>query len=864
MYAYLHQHAIDTVWCNNDQDHQLVFQAHKLTADIGVLNRLHFMNRLLNLPAMGKRYHVYQIGQIHPVALGLISRSPLWTTEVWWTFKDAINQSKLFCNLYTHEGIELPRYKSYYMFTRERNLIIAIEEDSRYAIDFSVKDIFLRLYSNAYYESIRADAVEDFVYCEGREVGNNAEILSIQASCSAYKAKPGYVYCYKNGLLIDDITLVTVNIGDSVEFIYDSSVKRVVTFTVNQLQTFLSTLDSKYKYLLSYEGADEDTIDYQDDIDIHIVKTDGSRFTGVYYHRNAIDSHRMVTHRDYSVVVDYFTFIATALNNLIASGTADIRDFKLEVKIRQSGYDRPLIFEHHRIKELYKLPYDKRLQAMLGINATVPVWQVATLEASAYTQLMRSEYLNITQPLVEQAYGYNGISKLLGDTPAKTTLTSGLQVAPLAKGLQQDVTVYEYDVNGHLLGYHYQPSGYEYSTSTPNVNMIEAIIGRGTNQPDVYFGTDNLVLPAQHNYRVYMSYLVDGLSNEQWVDITDGPLYDVVNDVLLWNHLETDQYLMVRTDRTFLAYDLEIQAVRGLLFFTLAELEDRFGQVDNYRLPVPLGELDIFMNGKSLIKGIDYIVRFPEIYILSKRHLVQPFDTALQQIHVRFTGFCKSDLTLEDIEDKGYIMHGFLSNNNRHDIRDDKVLRITVNGQVKHRDDLIFSELHDGVSVTDPTNGHPYQVKDIVVPLRDLAIGNTYTLRHESILVDTAISDYLTVKLPQPDRNALNAIVELYALGHPFIARLLSDIVSVVIMPDTIIDAVNDNAILNVCQQYEYLLDILPTDLDERFTILHPSMADTTVEVSVYEYRFLQRVIDLYLQGQVQLNQFVTISASGV
>lgn len=863
MYAYLHQHAIDNVWCNNDQDKQLIFAAHKLTPDIGVLNRFQFMNRILSMPVLGKRFHIYQIGQIHPIALGLISRNPLWTTEVWWLFKDAINQSQLFCNIYTAEGIELPRYKTYYMFTRERNLIVAVEEDVRYAVDFTQQAIYLRLYSNAYFESSRADAIENFIHCQGQVVYNNSEILALQATYTAYAAKPGHVYCYKNGFLIDEISLVTVNINDSVEFIYDSSVKRVVTYTVNQLLTFLSGLDDKYKYMLSYDGVDENTIDYQDDIDIHILKADGSHYQGVYYHRNVVDSHRMITHRDYSIVVDYYTYIATALNNLIANGTADIRDFKLEVKIRESGYVRPLVFEHHRLFELYKLPYAKRLQAMLGINATVEVWQAAKLEASAYTELMRSDYLDINQVLVEQAYGYNGISKLIGDTPSKTVLSSGLQSAPLPKGLHENVTVYEYDADGYLLGYHYQANGYEYTTNTTDTRLIEAISGEGTYQPEVVFGQDAIPLPSIDNYRVYRCYLVNGIPNENWSDITDSTLYSVVDNTLIWNNLETDQYLMVRTDRTFLAYDLDISLVRGIFFFTLAELEERFGVVDNYTLPVPLGELDIFLNGKALIRDIDYVIRFPEVYILSKRHLVEPIEIMPQRIHVRFTGFANADLTLDAIEDTGYIEHGFLSNNNRHDIRDDKVLRIVVNGSVKHRDDLLFSELHDGISITNPINGHPYQIKDIVVPMRGLTQGNTYTLRQASMAVDEIVSDYLTVKLPQPERDAINAIVELYPITHVFIARILSDMIQDILVPDTFNQTLSDNDILTICQPYEYLLDVLPANLNPQYTLLHPTTFNNVIAISVFEYRFIQRVVELYSPG-LNLSSFITLTATGV
>lgn len=84
---------------------------------------------------------------------------------------------------------------------------------------------------------------------------------------------------------------------------------------------------------------------------------------------------------------------------------------------------------------------------------------------------------------------------------------------------------------------------------------------------------------------------------------------------------------------------------------------------------------------------------------------------------------------MDEIDDFGFVEHGFLSNNNRHDIRDDKVLRITLNGSLKDRNDLQFSEGHDGISIVNSLNGQPYQIKDIIVPLKQLVNENTYSLR---------------------------------------------------------------------------------------------------------------------------------------
>lgn len=865
MLNYLLQHTYDNVWCNNEQDHQLIFQAHKLTKLIGELNRFKLLRRYISLPETGKRYHVYQIGQISVSALGLLSRQPDWTVEKWFSFQDAINATKLFCNLYTKEGLELPKYKSYYMYTNERALILAIEDDISFNIDYNADALYLRLYSNAYFESVRADALEDYIYCKGAKPATIQQILDLQNEYNTYASKSGYVYSYRNGHLIDRIDLVNVSVGDIVEFIYDSSVKKVVTFTINSLSVFQSELDSKYKYLLHHHDAESpDTIDYQDDIDIHILKMSTTdRYKGVYYHRNNVDSHRMVTHRDYSVVVDYINYIATHLSN----GSDDIREFKLEVKIRHSGYERPLIYDANRIFELYKLSDDLILQAMVGVNANVEEWKASNLEKSAYTHIMRAEHRDIDISMIQEAYGYNGISKLVGDTPSKSTLISGLQTVDLPYNLQENATFYEYDIDGKLIGYDYQVSGSQYSTPRTDACLIEGISGRGTNRPNVKFGTDNIVLPDA-NYRVYMCYVVGGVPNNQWVDITGSEQYTVNNNMLVWSNLETDQFLMVRSDDTFLAYDLEIVLVNGILFFTLAELEDRGDGVLNYELPIPLGDLDLFLNGKSLIKDIDYVLDFPRVYILNKKYLIQPCEFTPQQVHVRFTGFCNSDLTLDAIEDRGFIEHGVLSNNNRFDIRDDKVLRITVDGSVKHRDDLVFSELHQGVSITNPINGLPYQIKDIVVPLRHLVNENTYSLREKSQLTDQHIGDYMSLKLPQPDRSGISAISELYPLVSPFIARVIHDILTGVIPSESIqVQLTNINA-MAVCKPYEYLLQIDPISPDRRIDIdfvhMHPTMYGYSITVSVYQYRFIQKVVDIYASGLIQLNHFLAITESGV
>lgn len=861
MYNYLLDHAVKNVWCNNEQDSQFVIAAHKITPNVGVMNAFKLMNKNVKTPVPKKIYHIYQIGQLNPSLIGLLRRKPSWLQEEWISFTEAMNSLKLFANLYTVQGLELPRYKSYYMFSNDKDLIIAIEEDLRYPVNYASEPVFLRVYTNAYYNSMRSDANVDQIFSYGLSIRNTQDIIDMQVLTASYLNKPGYVYCYRNGLKIPTITIGTISIGDSVEFIYDSSVKRVVTFTISDLHNFSSELDYCYKYLLHYNFPVNDTIEYQDDIDIHVLNED----LGYYYHRNNIKSHRMVTHRDYSVVVDHVVAIADSLNLRTSGGTKDIQGFKLEVKIRKSGYYRPLIMDNSRLFEMYKMSDNKILQSMVGINSVVPEWQAANLEINSYTEMMRSNFNDINIEMIQKAYGYNSMSVLLGLTPSKPDIRSSRPSIDVPYNLYENSTVYEYDQNGLLLGYYYHSIGNEYLGMNAETTLMEVIYGRGTYTPDTLFGTDNLLLPSG-NYRVYMSYIVDGVSNGEWKDITGGPLYQVIDGVLKWLNLETDQLLMIRSDNTFLAYDLDLMLVGGNLFFTLSQLEDRglgFG-LDNYVLEVPYGELDVFLNGKSLIRNLDYRLINNKIYILNFKHLTQPADTSSQHLHVRFTGFCTSDLELDAIEDYGFIEHGVLSNNKKHDIRDDKVLRITVGGSMTHRDNLVFSELHEGISIVNPINGTPYQIKDIVVPMKRLTNENTYSLRAKSIELDTRISNYMSLNSPQPTRAPISSIYERYSLVSPFISRIVYDVVNSVILPSTINKILTDNQVLDICKQYEWLLDFDMLDpehgRDDRYVLLIPHQLNYVIDVNVFQYRFLLKVIDLYCDGLIKINNFISLS----
>ena len=865
MKDYLIDHAVRNVWQNPDQDRQLVFEAMKITALNGELNRFRLGQKKVNLPVTGKRYHVYQIGQISPALLGLVGLAAGWEPQRWISFQEPINRLKTVVNLYTDKGIRVPCFSSYYMYTDDKALIFCVEDDGSLPIDFNNEPIYLRFYRNAYFESSLSDSKKDYLYHYGIKIANTQDILDAQVLVGQYRSLPGYVVMYVNGFIVNALSALTIDVGDVVEFLYDSSVKKVVRFITDDLLVFHSVLDKGSKYLLHYADTDITGVDYIDDIDLHILSQEkNGNYLGAYFHRNAAGSQRMVTHRDYSISVSNYNYIATRLLELAQITDTGVRQYKLEMVIRQGGQKSSLIEENHRIFELYKLDDENIKQALVGVNSNAEAWKASVLEMSDYCKLMGSAYKDIDMALVQQAYGYNAISKIAGDTPQRLVAYSGQWTTTLPTGLQTNSTVYEYDENGLLLKTTYHATGAVFTATHAATRSIEAINGKANYKPTTVFGTNNLTLPVYDNYRVYMCFLKSGIPDDNWKDITDTTMYKVVAGKLVWTGEQYDQFLMVRSDASFLDYDLELTPVNGNLFFTLTEVEDR-GQGDQSRaMPVPGGELDIWLNDRCLIEGLDYVVNFPTVYVINKKYLKLPFKTTIQKLHIRFTGFCDSDLNSLSQEDFGFIKEGLLSANDRFDLRDDKVIRITVDGKLKHRDEVVFAETHLGLGITNVSNGLPYQVKELIVPLKQLVGETVYTLRAKSMAIDKATSDYMGRFLPQPEKTEVSAIPNRYPVVSPFVSKVIEALLVDIIGPSVVESNLSDRQILDLMKDYEPVLRYDPIQfekpLDEGYVRIEPHHYTGTVGLNLYQYRFLNRVVKLYAGEQIDLTPFVSLS----
>lgn len=862
---FLQRHAYENVWCTPDQDQQVIFKPARLTRVGGAWKNITVAWRRHVLPESRARFHVYQIGQIHPTLVGLTNRDNEWILMA-----DACNSESLITDVYTSSGIQLHRTQVWYRVTQEKNLILAVKipDNNRIPVDLDNEELFIRLYSNAYYNSIRADDADDVVHVEGGFMTTSQQILDLQAQMIVWQNKGvGHVYAFVNGFRTKTIDPLSVSVGDYAEFVFDGSIKRVVTFSIGSLPQFTSTMDSMSKYLLHY-SAEEDQIDYQDDLDLFLVKSEvGGRFKGVYVHKNNEKALRMVTHKDYSVPVQFLTAYLAMRDEL----GEDLSALQLVMHIRESGHERDLVNEHNRIQELYRLSDAEVLEAMVGVNSNVSVWTADALESSGYCALMRKKLGEVGRLTVQQAYGYNAISQLLGDTPRHTTTASGNQVVTVPVGLVANSTAYEHDANGYLLGsYVHASRGTNYTCVNASASLVEMLYGEKSNGLEAWWDVMTHTIDPQYSYRFYTCGItVGGQIDNIWVDVTDTPQYGITNNVVQWLTNPATTHTLVRSNKKHVVESFDSYPIDGLITFSLREW--RTDILAYQAMRIPLGSIDVWVNGKSCIEGLDYFVEYPRVTIVNKEFLITPNDGVGQHIVVRQTGFCNSDLEREEVADVGFVRYGVLSKNNRYDVREDKVNRIVIEGALYRHDELEYAEGDFQVRVVDARNGAPYMIKNVIVPMNNyLTSGNqdpTYTLKTAAALVDEEVSDYLTLKIPEKDPDEPSSIANRYQVVSPFFCKIIYDLSSGALWHDQMFDHYSDQFVQEQVEFYEYLLAWDPINPLNRpssdFVVIHPHNVNAYVTLGVYQYKFLDRVMKLYGDGLIDLSGSINVASFG-
>ncbi|WP_257291933.1 hypothetical protein, partial [Endozoicomonas sp. ONNA1] len=471
MANFLVDHALKHVWCSPEMDTPSIIRLARFSPRRGLKNVIDTGWEIIALPSTNEAYHGYFIGQIPKEFLGIEET----IKETWVSLLELVNKEALWTNLYVDSGLEFPRGTAFIRETRGRGLIIAVKVQDHIA-DLSVESLYLRSYSNRYFDSVRRNDELPKMVSVGIEPVNGNDIVAINNARRYHNTlSDGHSLLFQGGYIIGQIRPALQFADGFIEHVYDSSIYRQSEFALDDLPTFTSELDAQQKYLVHPPKDDTDTIHYQDDIEFYLIAKEEDNpdiFKGVRLHQNLITHTRMLSHRDYALSVDH---IVSVKNKLFAQ----IPNARLYLKlfVRRSGYRRELVFEKGRVHELYKLPDDLIKRAMLGLDSSVSVWTAEALEKSAYPEMMRSEGQSIEQAKVVNAYGYSAMCKIMADTPIAAEELAGNPHINVHYSHRFGATVCEYTRSGLIRGIFGHTQGERYYLQRTGVEFCEVLGG---------------------------------------------------------------------------------------------------------------------------------------------------------------------------------------------------------------------------------------------------------------------------------------------------------------------------------------------------------------------------------------------------
>jgi hypothetical protein len=237
----------------------------------------------------------------------------------------------------------------------------------------------------------------------------------------------------------------------------------------------------------------------------------------------------------------------------------------------------------------------------------------------------------------------------------------------------------------------------------------------------------------------------------------------------------------------------------------------------------------------------------------------------VQKVFFRGKGLCRKDYSRQDTNEFGFVQNGRFSVDREYDVREDKALRLVVDGQIRLRDELSFVEQNNTFVMLDGLNGKPYMIKDAVVELKDYTGIASYDLRKTSLEVDKAVGNYLTANGFGLDLPAtVSVIPNRHRLYSPFLSSIISDLKRGLLDPSFITGQYTNNQVIECVQAYTYMLKYDPVHADNLpdldFVILEPHCWGNFVDLPIHKYLFLHRVVSIYAPGAVNLTDHIRVA----
>jgi hypothetical protein len=895
---FLVEHAMQNVWAQPIQDKQHVIKMARYTSASGNYRSFKIKRNTIDLPKAADGadvwHHVYQIGALsHPMLLSLTGITTTWARGD--TF--ALTNGAQF-DFFTESGLHIPLIHCWIRRLEDNNVLLAVEIregfdlGERLVVNDNLSQttakrvladeaLYFRSYLNAKAQTLDwANTTNStfrpisYVY---KLINNSVDFINFLNAVNAAKTlhkNLGRGRYYLDGFLVGPQTAYkpTIHNGHYITYIHDETVRYDGFAAFSDLGTFTSQKDAQTAKLLLLvnEAVNDLSINYHDDVDFFLCNrndlNDSNR--GIYVGRVRGDLVRQVTQNAYALRT-------ASINALISAHADDIftsGDVYIRYVVRDGGARKGLPFQRERLNDLYKMPLTNIKQAMYGANATVDVWKAANLENSDYMKVVSGFFRDLNVDLIAAGYGYPammsvGYNEVLKPNNGVYKINKGYLTLPYTDTING--SMFTYDANGHLVDYRNVALG---NTSFYNADVGVAKaeffpLPVSENYDGTYLNQDltssDLV---NYGFRLYVCATINGVPQNVWQDVTENDIwytYTVKDGVgsIVWNATmlaATKLYSAIKVGNKVHCYQYKPPMNQGgAIRFSIQSTQFVKGVETVQVQTIPSDTVDVFLDNVPLIEDIDYYVRFPEIVIV-KRNLKLTTDSV---ITVRHYGLVLStDRKRREPKEVGFTKAGILSVDGNYDLRNDRNIRIIVEGSVKTRDEVKFAEGMEGVTVPD---GRPYSISEYRFPVQTFANINARAVVVDTEAIDVAVGDYLS-DIINPVINQRGFIDgDRYQVVSPLISRLLYEMTNNNFLNNGELDNVTmtGNLVESLAANYwDYLVyEPIKNGVDVYYVNILPHPYPDPLEVTVKQYVFLEYIINLYLQDSIDLTPYVKI-----
>lgn len=850
-------YATKNLWGNPENDKQFQVSIQRITTDSAAIGNFRYMGKWRMTPMYNRRYQIFTAGGTHP---GMWNFAYLFKTSnpinKWINVSVMAKRRGVQVDFYNNLGRQYPRTKTWVLCTQDGLVLIAFEQIPGYSLQ-PKDDMHFRCYSTDLAITKSTDTLNDlgnpYVY-EAMTYENSQEWGTFNTRYQAIKNRGGYTGVFLNGYLVPSIpapaNLIT---GDIVEIWHDPTIKRILYYNYNTLNDFYSDLDAKRKYILHPPKNNDFTMRYFDDNDYYLVDGNGK---GVYFHRNSVTAIRQLTHVDVSIAIDQIQLQRNALPELTNDQT-----LRIMVLERDTNWTLQWPWESQRVKYLYRLDDTNIMKAMTGDRSVMPEWCAPILESGPVTSFLRAKCDGITTEGVNQALGYNAETLAVATTPISGIPGSGRTTIDVPPTFIANSTVWEYDANGLLLGFYGILGKPSITPKYPNCAKVEFVYGQPSR--GIHYDVTNLPVKLENldELRVYVSSynVVIGQLTGTLKDVTGTDVYHIDDSgYLIWDKLDlTNQRGVIVYNDVYLCHTLSIDHIDHSLAFSLDDLYDK---VDG-NLPISFAQIDVFMNGYSLIDKVDWLYDNRRIFINNRQFIIDGPQTVVVRCQGQWADATKPKTEVE----LGYMEGGVIGNGNRYNVREDRNVRTVINGRLMLPGELKSAELNDPNNYDDPLNGFPYMVKHSYTPVNYAKDYDQHYMYDQARIVDKRVADYLTLYAVKPTISVDFNMSEKYMLYSPFMNVVVNAILNGVLTvpakdPK---DAVYPNQLISdLVQLYKWWLPYDPITLkfDLRYFGILPYANLEKLTVTSDQFTFLKQVNNLYLNDVLSIEGYFEVA----